>query len=44
MNMTHLIDIANDSGGTLYLMLVLLLLAGTVVLVHVPPPISTPGR
>ncbi len=32
MNMTHLIDIANDSGGTLYLMLVLLTLALTVII------------
>ena len=32
MNLTHLIDLANDSGGTLYLMLVLLTLALTVII------------
>lgn len=32
MNLPHLIDIANDSGGTLYLMLVLLTLALTVII------------
>ena len=32
MNLSHLIDIANDSGGTLYLMLVLLTLALTVII------------
>lgn len=32
MNITHLIDLANDSGGTLYLMLLLLLVALTVII------------
>ena len=32
MNLSHLIDLANDSGGTLYLMLVLLLIALTVII------------
>ncbi len=32
MNLTHLIDLANDSGGTLYLMVVLLTLAVTVII------------
>ena len=31
MNMSHLVDLANNSGGTLYLMLVLLLVALTVI-------------
>ncbi|MDE2342659.1 MAG: MotA/TolQ/ExbB proton channel family protein [Betaproteobacteria bacterium] len=32
MHMTHLIDIANDSGGTLYLMMVLMTIALTVII------------
>ncbi len=32
MNLSHLIDLANDSGGTLYLMVVLLTLALTVII------------
>jgi biopolymer transport protein ExbB len=32
MNLSHLLDLANDSGGTLYLMLVLLLVALTVII------------
>ncbi len=32
MNFAHIIDLANDSGGTLYLMLVLLLIALTVII------------
>ncbi len=32
MDITHLIQLANDSGGTLYLMLVLLLIALTVII------------
>ena len=32
MNMTHLIQLANDSGGTLYLMVILLLVALTVII------------
>ncbi len=32
MNMTHLIQLANDSGGTLYLMAILLLVALTVII------------
>ncbi len=32
MNLSHIIDIANDSGGTLYLMVVLLTLALTVII------------
>ncbi len=32
MNLSHLIDLANDSGGTLYLMVVLLTLAMTVII------------
>jgi biopolymer transport protein ExbB len=32
MNIAHLIDLANDSGGTLYLMLGLLLIALTVII------------
>jgi len=32
MNISHLLDLANDSGGTLYLMLVLLLVALTVII------------
>jgi biopolymer transport protein ExbB len=32
MNIAHLLDLANDSGGTLYLMLVLLLVALTVII------------
>src|ERR1700757_5274407 len=31
MDISHLIELANDSGGTLYLMLVLLLVALTVI-------------
>jgi biopolymer transport protein ExbB len=32
MNITHLFELANDSGGTLYLMLLLLLVALTVII------------
>ena len=32
MNISHLIELANDSGGTLYLMLLLLLVALTVII------------
>ena len=32
MNMTHLLQLANDSGGTLYLMVILLLVALTVII------------
>jgi biopolymer transport protein ExbB len=32
MNISHLIQLANDSGGTLYLMLILLLIALTVII------------
>ena len=32
MNISHLLDLANDSGGTLYLMAVLLLVALTVII------------
>ncbi len=32
MNLSHLIDLANESGGTLYLMVVLLTLALTVII------------
>jgi biopolymer transport protein ExbB len=32
MNISHLLELANDSGGTLYLMLVLLLVALTVII------------
>ena len=32
MNTTHLLELANDSGGTLYLMLLLLLVALTVII------------
>lgn len=32
MTISHLVDLANDSGGTLYLMLVLLLIALTVII------------
>lgn len=32
MNIAHLLDLANDSGGTLYIMLVLLLVALTVII------------
>ena len=32
MNISHLFELANDSGGTLYLMMVLLLVALTVII------------
>ncbi len=32
MNISHILELANDSGGTLYLMLVLLLVALTVII------------